>query len=68
MGVILPGVDGTGFSPSFSWDWVRNRLIFVGVGRERFENSLLCHPLTHTHTQYDFVNHLILMFMLNMLK
>ncbi len=47
MGVILPGVDGTGrdFPPVFSWDWDGMGLIFVGVGRERFENSLPCHPL-----------------------
>ncbi len=33
------------FPPVFSWDWVGKRYIFVGVGRERFENSLPCHPL-----------------------
>ncbi len=39
--------SGTGrdFPPVFSWDWDGKRYIFVGVGRERFENSLLCHPL-----------------------
>ncbi len=39
--------SGTGrdFPPVFSWDWDGKRLIFVGVGRERFENSLPCHPL-----------------------
>ncbi len=36
------------FPPVFSWDWVGKRLIFVGVGRERFENSLPCHPLVCT--------------------
>ncbi len=36
------------FPPVFSWDWVGKRLIFVGVGRERFENSLPCHPLPET--------------------
>ncbi len=40
--------SGTGrdFPSVFSWDWDGKRLIFVGVGRERFENSLPCHPLT----------------------
>ncbi len=39
--------SGTGwdFPPVFLWDWDGKRLIFVGVGRERFENSLPCHPL-----------------------
>ncbi len=39
--------SGTGrdFPPVFSWDWDGKRLFFVGVGRERFENSLPCHPL-----------------------
>ncbi len=43
--------SGTGrdFPPVFSWDWVGKRLIFVGVGRERFENSLPCHPLPQTN-------------------
>ncbi len=40
--------NGTGFSPSFfvglGWDF-----FFVGVGRERFENPLPCHPLLDTH-------------------
>ncbi len=38
---------GTGqdFPPVFSWDWDGTRFFFVGVGRERFENPLLCHPL-----------------------
>ncbi len=36
---------GRDFPPVFSWDWVGKRFIFVGVGRERFENSLPCHPL-----------------------
>ncbi len=46
MGVILPGVEtGWDFPTVFSWDWDGKRLIFVGVGRERFENSLPCHPL-----------------------
>ncbi len=50
MGVILLGLgrDGTGFSPSF-FVWLGRDGIFffffVGVGRERFENSLPCHPL-----------------------
>ncbi len=44
MGVILPGVERD-FPPVFSWDWYGKRLIFVGVGRERFENSLPCHPV-----------------------
>ncbi len=49
MGVILPGVERDGISPPvFSWDRDGKRLIFVGVGRERFENSLLCHPLLVT--------------------
>ncbi len=54
MGVILPGVEWDGIFPQifrgigsgrdyFSWDWDGKRLIFVG--RERFENSLPCHPL-----------------------
>ncbi len=39
--------SGTGryFPLVFSWDWDGKRLIFVGVGRERFENALPCHPL-----------------------
>ncbi len=50
MGIILPGVDGTGrdFPPVFSWDSDGKRLIFVGVGWERFENSLPCNPLLLT--------------------
>ncbi len=42
--------SGTGrdFPPVFSWDWDGKRLIFVG--RERFENSLPCHPLDLQHT------------------
>ncbi len=47
MGVILPGVERD-FPPVFSWDWDGKRLIFVGVRRERFENSLPCHPLLRT--------------------
>ncbi len=48
MGVILPGVERDGIFPQFfSWDWDGKRFIFVGVGRERFENSLPCHPLIH---------------------
>ncbi len=39
---------GRDFPPVFSWDWDGKRLIFVGVRRERFENSLLCHPLLRT--------------------
>ncbi len=43
MGVILPGVERDGINPPvFSWDWDGKRLKFVG--RERFENSLPCHP------------------------
>ncbi len=39
-----------GFSPSF----------FVGVGRERFENSLPCHPLIWIRTgSGDCSDHLI---------
>ncbi len=46
MGVILPGVERDRIFPQFfSWDWDGKRLIFVGVGRERFENSLPCHPV-----------------------
>ncbi len=39
--------SGTGrdFPPVFSWDWDGKRYIFVGMGWERFENSLPCHPL-----------------------
>ncbi len=45
MGVILPGVErDRDFPPVFLWDLDGKRLIFVGVGRERFENSLPCHP------------------------
>ncbi len=51
MGVILPGVERDGIFPQFfSWDWDGKRFIFVGVGRERFENSLLCHPLICSKT------------------
>ncbi len=39
---------GRDFPPVFSWDWDGKRLIFVGVGRERFENSLPCHTLIPT--------------------
>ncbi len=49
MGVILPGVERDGiFPPVFSWDWDGKRFIFVGVGQERFENSLPCHVLVCT--------------------
>ncbi len=46
--------SGTGqdFPPVFSWDWDGKRLIFVGVGRERFENSLPCHPLVLAHCDF----------------
>ncbi len=39
--------SGTGrdFPPVFSWDWDGTRFFSVGVGRERFENPLPCHPL-----------------------
>ncbi len=40
--------SGTGrdFPPIFSWDWDGTRFFFfVGVGREKFENPLPCHPL-----------------------
>ncbi len=47
MAVILPGV-GRDFPPVFSWDWDGKTLKFVGVGRERFENSLPCHPLVYS--------------------
>ncbi len=45
--------SGTGrdFPLVFSWDWDGKRLIFVGVGRERFENSLPCHPLARTRPE-----------------
>ncbi len=37
-----------GFSPTFfvglGWD----EIFFVGVGRERFKNPLLCHPLVQS--------------------
>ncbi len=48
--------SGTGrdFPPVFSWDWDGKRLIFVGVGRERFENSLPCHPLEHSSGNRGF--------------
>ncbi len=46
MGGSHSSGSGTGrdFPSVFSWDWDGKRLIFVG--RERFENSLPCHPLT----------------------
>ncbi len=38
-------LNGTEFSPNFFlWDWDGTRFFFVGVGRERFENQLPCHP------------------------
>ncbi len=46
---------GRDIPPVFSWDWDGKRYIFVGVGRERFENSLPCHPLTHTHVSAVYV-------------
>ncbi len=47
--------SGTGrdFPPVFSWDWDGKRLIFVGVGRERFENSLPCHSLVGIHMFFE---------------
>ncbi len=47
--------SGTGrdFPPVFSWDWDGKRYIFVGVRRERFENSLPCHPLVLSGTAAD---------------
>ncbi len=49
MGVILLGLGRDGIFPQFfSWDWDGTGFIFVGVGRERFENPLPCHPLLHT--------------------
>ncbi len=46
--------SGTGrdFPPVFSWDWDGKRFIFVGVGWERFENSLPCHPLKGTSSRH----------------
>ncbi len=46
MGVILPGVERDGIFPQFFRGIGTGRdSFFVGVGRERFENSLPCHPL-----------------------
>ncbi len=45
MGVILPGVERDGIFPQFFVGLGREEIHFVGVGRERFENSLPCHPL-----------------------
>ncbi len=46
--------SGTGrdFPPVFSWDWDGKRFIFVGVGRERFENLLPCYPLVNSTDQW----------------
>ncbi len=41
---------GRDFPPVFSWDWDGTRFFSVGVGRERFENPLPCHPLICSHT------------------
>ncbi len=46
---------GRDFPPVYSWDWDGKRFIFVGVGRERFENSLPCHPLFQS-TLYNRVD------------
>ncbi len=57
MGVILPGVERDGdFPPVFSWDWDGTRFFSVGVGRERFENPLPCHPLECTQPPYNDKN------------
>ncbi len=48
MGVILPGVERDGIFPQFFRGIGMGREIFVGVRRERFENSLPCHPLLRT--------------------
>ncbi len=45
--------NGTGFPPSFFVDWDRMGFVFVGVGRERFENPLLCHPLLYWRFSTD---------------
>ncbi len=39
---------GPDFSPVFLRDWDGTGLFFVGVGRERFEYALPCHPLAHS--------------------
>ncbi len=62
--------SGTGrdFPPVFSWDWDGKRLFFVGVGRERFENSLPCHPLIVTQkSQKWFLITTIFFFLKNLL-
>ncbi len=43
MGVNLPGLERD--SPSFFVGLGRDDIFFVGVGREKFENPLPCHPL-----------------------
>ncbi len=46
VGVILPGVERDGIFPQFFRGIGTGRdYFFVRVGRERFENSLPCHPL-----------------------
>ncbi len=52
MGVILPGVERDGIFPQFFRGIGTGRdNFFVGVGRERFENSLPCHVLMQSNTK-----------------
>ncbi len=49
MGVILPGLERDRiFSQFFRGIGTGRDFFFVGVGRERFENPLPCHPLLST--------------------
>ncbi len=41
--------SGTG-RDLFSWHWDGTRFVFVGLGWERFENPLPCHPLAGTES------------------
>ncbi len=49
MGVILPGVERDVIFTQFfcGIGTSQDDIFFVGVGRERFENPLPCHPLFH---------------------
>ncbi len=64
MGVIFPGLEWDGISPKvFSWDLDGTRFSFVGVGREKFENPLSCHPLLSTTLFHNALNWAILWFL-----
>ena len=49
VGVNLPGAgwDGIVFK-TLVWEWDGTRFLSMGVGRDRSENPLPCHPLLQT--------------------